>query len=135
MKPEPFKKTPSGFIPLVESPRYERLKNGDEILLTWKKPRNVKFHRYYFKLLQLVFDNQEIFVNIEHMREELTKAAGYYEHYINHKGVDCYKANSIAFDSMDEAEFEIFFDRFFDAVFNVFGIDKEDLKSELELLG
>jgi len=71
-----------------------------------KKERNMLFHRKFFAMIKLFFDNQEIFLNIDHFRAEMIKSAGYHESYINHKKVKVYVPKSISFASMDQHEFE-----------------------------
>lgn len=129
---EPYIKTLNGLIPRYESIRYDSLKPGDEVFCEVTKVRNPRFHRKFFALLNLVFDNQEVFVNIDHMREELTKAAGYYEMYVNHKGITCYKAESISFSSMDDAEFNKFYEAFMKVCCDTWGFDPEKLTNEIK---
>lgn len=101
-----------------------------DVEITVKKIRNVRFHSKFFALLKIVFDNQEIFDDKEFLREELTKAAGYYTHYKNHLGVSCYKAKSISFEKMDEIEFESFYNSFLQKCCEIFNFDQELIENE-----
>lgn len=81
-------------------------------------PRNAKFHRKYFALLNVGFDAWEpprqrktykgipVQKNFEQFREDITIAAGFYERTFDLKGRMKLKAKSIAFAKMDDAEFE-----------------------------
>ena len=53
---------------------YDKLKNlkvGEEYECVIRKPRNYKFHKKFYVLLQLVFDNQEQYNNLEDMKHDL----------------------------------------------------------------
>ena len=79
----------NSFLPSHDSD-YElckKIKVGSTVSCEIKQPRNVAFHRKFFALINLVFENQEVFDNIDFMRKEITKAAGFYDEYLNHKGV------------------------------------------------
>jgi hypothetical protein len=81
-------------------------------------PRNGKFHRKFFALLNLGFDAWEpyrkrksykgkvIAKNFEQFREDITILAGYYEQAFDIKGRMKLKAKSISFAKMEEPEFE-----------------------------
>ena len=74
-------------------------------------PRNVKFHRKFFALLQFAYSNWEPDMgkgtrSFETFREELTILAGYYEQHIKIDGSILLKAKSISFGSMDDVAFE-----------------------------
>lgn len=81
-------------------------------------PRNSKFHRKFFALLDLGFDAWEpprkrqnykghpVQKNFERFREDLTIAAGFYEQTFDLKGRLQLRAKSISFANMDDAEFE-----------------------------
>lgn len=85
-------------------------------------PRNPKFHRKYFALLSVVYDymgdalREEMGVwSIEQMRQRMKIELGLYTLWIVGKnaplpeGTPVYIPDSIAFDSMDEADFEKLF--------------------------
>lgn len=95
--------------------------------IDYKKQRNIKFHRKFFALIKLVFDNQEQFSNIEILRKELTIEAGFYNEYPNYQGEVKKDAKSISFSSMDEIEFNEFYDRIIDAIVKIYKWDKQDL--------
>lgn len=131
MKTELYVKTEFGLVPRFENEYYEKLGVGDVVEVNVKKPRNYEHHEKFFALLRITFENQDVYTDIDFMREELTKAAGFFESYINHKGITCYKAKSISFASMDQEDFETFYRTFFDTVCNVWGFDPELLEEEI----
>lgn len=128
-------KKPDGSLLPSYTTDYDKLKKikvGETVSCEIKKPRNIFFHRKFFALINLVFENQEIFNNIEYLRKELTKAAGYYDSYINHKGVVCYEAKSISFAKMSQDEFDDLYNKFLDVVVEVFNFEKELVKEQIE---
>ena len=96
-----------------------------------KQPRNYEFHKKFFALIELVFQHQEVFKNKDHLRKELTKAAGFYNVYHNHKGVAVYEAQSISFAKMTQEQFDELYKRFLDVVEEIFDFDKEDVQNNL----
>ena len=109
----------------------KKIKVGEEYQCDIKQPRNQRFHRKFFSLVNMVYQNQDIFINIDHLREELTKHAGFYDTYINHKGVTCYRAKSIAFNSMSQEDFDELYERFKDSIVDIFKWDKETIDENL----
>lgn len=132
MKADFYIKTDFGLVPKFESEWYNKLKTGDVVEAKIVKPRNVKFHNKFWGLMHVVFENQDIYNDIEFMREELTKAAGFFDLYVNHKGNVCYMAKSISFSSMDEEEFEVFYQAIMDKCCEVWGYDPELLEHEID---
>lgn len=91
---------------------------GEMFLLDLIFPRNWKYHRRFFALLQLGFDSwepdrkrksykgREVSKNFDQFREDITILAGYYVQTFDLKGRMTLKAQSISFASMDDLEFE-----------------------------
>ena len=109
-----------------------KIKVGAIVSCDIKQPRNIGFHKKFFALINLVFENQEIYDNIDFLRKELTMKAGFYDTYLNHKGVQKYEAKSISFASMSQEEFESLYQRFLDAVEDAFKFDSELIKENIE---
>jgi hypothetical protein len=75
-----------------------------------RKPRNPKFHRLFFGLLNLVFKHQNIYPTLEHFLVAMKMATGHVDAYkIKEKTV--YVPRSISFSKMDEAAFRQFWDK------------------------
>jgi hypothetical protein len=100
---------------------------NEPIIYEWKKPRNLKFHKKFFALLNLVFENQERYNNLDHLRKDLTISAGYYDLRLNIEGVEIREAKSISFAKMTDTEFSDYYNRIIDVVVKWLGIDKEDI--------
>lgn len=92
-----------------------KVKVGSPISGNFTKPRNYEFHKKYFALLNLAFEYSDI-NNFEFFRKEIIKRAGYYESYINFKGIEVFEAKSISFAKMDNLEFEILFKKTIDVI-------------------
>lgn len=105
---------------------------NEPIEFEFTKKRNVKFHRKFFALLNLVFENQEQYNNIEHLRKDLTISAGYYDLRHNFQGVEIVEPKSISFAKMDELEFIEFYNRIIDVVVKWLGIGKEEIIDNIE---
>lgn len=119
-------------MPRTPSKFFEKLKIGDEVEVEVKKTRNIRFHRKFFMMLKIVFDNQDVFEDVDFMREELTKAAGYYDAYKNHKGTMCYRAKSISFGSMDQDTFDDFYNAFLKVVYDLWQFNPEESDEFIE---
>jgi len=109
----------------------KKLKANEMFKCVVTKPRNLKFHKKFFSLINMVFHNQDIFQDIDQLRKELTKAAGYYVQYVNHRGVMVYEAKSISFAKMDNTEFEELYSKFIDTVVLIFKWDENDILNNL----
>lgn len=95
-------------------------KNGDYFDVEIKTPRNYRFHKKFFKLLDISFpywkpeiDSKygEVLKGFDQYREAVTIQAGYYEQYFTLKGEVRIVAKSISFAAMDEEEFSVFYDQ------------------------
>jgi len=93
-------------------------------------PRNIKFHRKFFSLLNLCFQNQTKYTNFEHLRAVLTMKAGYYEVIETDKGT-IYLPQSISFSNMDETTFEGVYSKVLDQVCIMLDTAQEDIINEL----
>lgn len=108
------------------------LKAGEVYKFQYSKPRNYQFHKKFFALIELVFQNQEHYTDREQLREDLTVAAGYwYEHNNYITGEVTQKAKSISFAAMDEIEFGKLYRAMLDTVIRVFGWEGSDIEANI----
>jgi len=105
---------------------------NEPIVFEWSKPRNLRFHKKFFALLNMVYENQEQYNNIEHLRKDLTISAGYYDLRFNIEGVEIQEAKSISFAKMDDLEFSEFYNRIVDVVVKWLVIDKQEIIENIE---
>lgn len=83
------------------------------------QPRNIGFHRKYFSLLNLAYENYEqpevfhngirVYKSFERFREEVTISCGHWELELNKRNNVVQRAKSISFAEMGQVEFEELF--------------------------
>lgn len=97
----------------------KRFKDGDEVLVEVKKPRNLKFHKKFFKLLQTIFhymeDDAKLQLDIHDQKTLLVRLKldmGLFDicvvgaGSVLPEGTVVYTPQSISFAAMDDTEFE-----------------------------
>lgn len=134
--------TDIGLVPMYDSDLDEkhRLRIGDNVLCTIKRPRNYEFHKKYFALLRLIVANlphliqqqMQIFTE-EDLLDCLKIDLGLFTTRW-HGGRQIVKTGSISFAKMDNTEFEKFFARSVDAILRIYlrGTDRQALIEEVE---
>ena len=125
-------KTKQGLTPLYNSgyESYQKLKIGWRGEVKFKQPLNISFHRKYFALINMAYENQEKFNNVSHYRKYLTCKAGFYTAYETDKGTFI-EADSISFASMDELEFNELYSKMLDVIIKEMGITGEDVAQNI----
>lgn len=134
--------TEYGLVPLYDSDLDEkkRLKLGSTVLCDIKKPRNYKFHKKFFALIRLTFDNlphplhdkfniyseEDMLLSLK-LDLGISKIVRIGEH-------DVFREGSISFAKMDEVEFEGFYHRCINMILHKYlrGTDRQDLLDEIE---
>lgn len=116
------------YYPAYESDRIQAGKDKDGTIREVKdsKPRNVLFHKKFFALIKLGFENQEEIDNIDGYRAIVTMRAGYYQEIKTNKGL-VYIPKSISFNTMKQEQFE----KLYKDVLNVIALTAEDVESEI----
>jgi hypothetical protein len=110
----------------------KQLKAGEVYRFTFVKPRNYEFHKKFFALIKLVFENQDHYTNMDDLRRDLTIEAGFKVEKINQfTGEVRWDAQSISFASMDEIEFGKLYSKMLDTVIRVYGWYGTDLEAEV----
>lgn len=111
---------------IVDSGDDSNIKNGEIVSAEIKRPRNYKFHKKYFALINYaysVWEPAEVEYrgeiaekSVDRFREDITILAGYYETVVNIKGDVKAQAKSISFGSMSEDEFEQLYSKTIDVL-------------------
>lgn len=129
--------TPQGLVPIYDSDYEEkkRLKEGDRILCTIKKPRNYEFHKKFFALVRLCFDNLPetfYFEDTESLLEDMKVHLNMYDIVVIN-GYPHIKTRSIKFSKMDNLEFERFYNRAIDVILDYYLRDnnKQEILDEV----
>lgn len=109
--------------------KLNKVKVGDSVLIDYKAKRNPLFHRKGFALLNLIFQNQDRYTNLEDLRVEFRLKAGFYSEHITTKGKLIYIPKSMSFAEMDENEFEELYSKFIDIALQHFvTMNKQELE-------
>lgn len=108
------------------------IKRGEPFAAEITVPRNLLLHKKYWTLINLVFDNQEAYKNIDVLRQDITIDAGFYTEYIDVAGEVRKKAVSISFDSMEEHVFVELYSKTVDSIVQNFHFNKQALIKEVE---
>lgn len=114
---------------------YENAKKialNEPFVFKYSKPRNYKFHKKFFALINLVYQNQERYNSIDHLRKDLTIASGFYEIRYGLHGEEITEAKSISFANMTEEEFSELYSAFVDTVVKYFEFSKTDISENIE---
>ena len=134
--------TAQGLVPMYDSDYDEKKKlhEGETVMCSIRKPRNYEFHKKFFALVRLTFENlPERLVRMLSVRNEEDMLTvfkldlGLFSTSW-HCGRNIVKLDSISFAKMDETEFQKFYDRCIDLVLSSYlrGTDKQSLIEEVE---
>ena len=102
-----------------------------EGIVTLRHPRNYEFHKKYFALLKLGFENQERYNNKDHYRIVMQMKAGFYDLVTTDKGI-LPIAKSISFGSMESHEFNDLYEKVLTEIANDLGLGTDELSQEVE---
>lgn len=111
--------------------KLKKIKAGVPYEVDIKNRRNAKFHRKFFALINLVFQNQDTYNVIDELRKDLTIASGFYTQHKTFTGQIRTEAVSIAFHKMDEIEFSELYNKFLDTIEKYFHFDKESVNENI----
>jgi len=119
--------------------KLQGLRLGETYKATIVQPRNLQFHKKYFCLLGLVFDNlpehlQDSIRSVDELHTELKMQTGVRMKRQSLGGQSYYVPGSIAFAKMTEDEFSEFYSRAVDCIvkFILPGVDRADIMQEVE---
>jgi hypothetical protein len=120
-----------------------KIKVGDFVMCEVKKSRNILFHRKFFALVKLVYENlpeemSDRFDNRDQFLDALKIAAGVTRPVPMASGKILYVPGSISFGKMDAIEFNEFYNNVADLICAKIlpGWDSETLKAEvLDIVG
>lgn len=133
--------TENGLVHKYDSDREEfrSLKRNTDVLVEVGQKRNYEFHKKFFALLKLTYDNFPEWLedslnvhSVEDLRTRLKVDLGLYEvsHYGNQSVII---PKSIAFDKMDETEFEKFYRSSVNHILKNYlkGVNNEQIEEEI----
>jgi hypothetical protein len=107
-----------------------------EVEIQVKQPRNIQFHRKFFAMLNVAFENRQAgeFGDLDVFRKTLLMQAGFYK-IINAIGDKILiEAESISFANMDNQGFVEVYNKVLDIILNEYmpGIEKPEFEAEVE---
>lgn len=105
-----------------------KIHEGELVLCDIKRSRNYENHKRFFKFVEITFDMQEHFTEIEKFRRWLQMEAGYFSTIVSPNGEVRFVADSIAFDRMDEPEFQKLFSAAIDVFLRELGNGLDEVK-------
>jgi len=124
--------TLSGLVPLYSSDLEEKrkLKLGEDYEVTIKRPRNIRFHRLFFALLNIGYENTQLDMPFDTYRKYAVMKAGFVRTYTTPRGA-YFEPESISFGNMDEDTFREVYDRVLDVIIKDIGATREDIETML----
>ena len=124
--------TINGLVPLYSSDLDEKrkLKIGETYQVEVKRPRNYQFHKKFFALLNIGWENTDVEMPFDTYRRWVTMRAGFYKVYHTPKG-ELYEPESIAFSNMDNDTFSEVYERVLSIILKDTGADKPDVEAML----
>jgi len=129
-------KTNNGFLkPAYGSDHeyFKKMPTNEEFEIDYTKGRNGKFHRLFFALMNLAYENQECYVLLNDLREDVIVKAGYYREVVDFEtGEIKLKPLSISFANMDELEFNKLYLDCKLVIIKWLSIDNEIIAEEIE---
>lgn len=139
-KIELVKRSDGSFIPGHNSDHEacKRVAPGDSIEGRIGSVRNLRFHKKFFALIKYVFhhmneQSQLMIPSEEALRYELLRLAGYWDSHVTLYGATVLRPKSIAFDSMDQFEFEKVYSDILDVALKYF-VSEVDERELLEFM-
>ena len=105
---------------------------GELVTVEVKRPRNGKFHRKFFAMLQIILQNQEHYQSIDDLLDVCKLRTGHCR-AIQTKQGEVKIPKSISFSAMDDTEFADFYDRACGWVCNevIHGLERRHLDEEV----
>jgi len=111
---------------------FKKIKANETIEVEIVKKRNIKFHRKFYALIKMVYQNQEQYSNIQYLRKDLIIESGFYEIRYGIHGEEIKEAKSISFASMNEFEFSELYNSVLDTIVRCFNFDRQDIIENVE---
>ena len=110
-----------------------KIGDGELVKVTWTRPRNIRFHNKFFAMLGIVLKNQEHYTSMDELLGVCKLRIGHVTVIQTPYGLERWP-KSISFATMDETEFNIFYDAAVDWVLGevIPGLQRQHLDVEVE---
>ena len=125
---------PSG---AMDAERLGELPDGVAFKVKVSRARSGPHHRLFFAALALIHRHQSYYVSVDQLLNAVKVELGYVEWFKMRDGREIGVPLSIAYDKMDQIQFDTFFSRFCDLVQTkiIPGLKRADLERELREMG
>ena len=129
-------RTPFGFKPAddLAADALKRFKQKEVVKCKLTKPRNVGFHRRFFALMNVAFENQDKYLDLDTFLTVIKYMTGHCdwldETNPHGKAIKIPIPKSISFAKMDETEFREFYGKAFNVIVTriLGGVDEKELE-------
>lgn len=115
-----------------------KLGQGELVTIEVKQPRNIRFHRLYWALVTLVWQNMDgdRYPTVDDLHAAIKIAAGLRTRIELPDGTVGFIPGSISFHKMDQTAFTAFYERVCDLIAKHFlpGVTNDDLRAEVETM-
>jgi len=113
----------------------KKLSDDDMVESKTLKGRVYGFHKKYYAMIGIIWANQDKYTVKQHFDNEVKLRAGHCDVYITPEGETRYNVKSISFESMDQIDFEKFYNVVLDQCLEYFipGLMREEIQQEIEL--
>lgn len=111
----------------------DAIPSGVVVRAVISRPRNLKHMRKFFALLNAVFPHQDEYATLEKLRKAVICATGFAETVTLPDGRLMLVADSIAFDKMEQPEFDAFYEKAIQLILTRIlpGVGKPELDQEV----
>jgi predicted site-specific integrase-resolvase len=122
------------FLPCYETDKriYSAVADGGQVMVEVKKSRNLMHHRKFFALLQSLLDNSDRWQTVEEVLTVVLFSIGYAEKVMTLSGKEILTRKSIAFENMDQLEFNELYKKSVDVISEYLGITPDELERNVE---
>lgn len=113
-----MEKRPNGFKPVDDDglAALARIKNGKLVLVDPKGTRNPGQHRLFWKLMSIIWEHQERYTTKDQLADAIKIAVGWCDDIPRIDGGMSQVPRSISYGNMEQADFDIFFNKVLDLV-------------------
>ena len=110
---------------------FEKIKLNRVCISETKNSRNAKLFKKYWSLMKLVADNIDSFQDHESVSDYLKMKIGHVDFKTVVDGVVKIKVKSIAWDRMNQDEFEKFWEKIIPVVTELLGVSEQEINDNL----
>jgi hypothetical protein len=116
----------------ADKTKFAKVAQGEIVQVEFEKKRNTQFHRKFFALLNIGFENQDTFNLFDIYREYVLIGIGFCHIFIRPDGQPNYKAKSISYENLpDNNDFEKVYNDAVSFIANQLSLTNEELTIEI----